>query len=172
MRPMPESGPQFLLLGALLAIPAALAMWQLLRLGRRADAVFRGASMPSAHKAFWLSLMLVGASIAIAGAWLAGLGFSAGWHVCGLGIAWFLSGFWIPANHDKELMSGVRESALTTCAVGTLSMVIGIGLAIFGPLQPVLGSGTWGDVVTFAGFAVHLGGLWVIAPGPGGIAVG
>ncbi|NBD95888.1 MAG: hypothetical protein GVY11_05365 [Gammaproteobacteria bacterium] len=169
---MSEDALRWLLLGALLALPAALALLLLLRLGRRADAIFRGRSMSTAEKGFWIALMLVGASIAIGGGWLVGLGFATGLHLGALGIAWFLSGIWVPAFHDRELMNGVRESGLGICTLGTLLMFIGIGLALFGPSHPVFGSGSWGDVIAFAGFAVHLGGLWVIAPGPGGIAVG
>lgn len=156
-----------------LAVPTSLFfLWQLLQLGRRADAVFRGRSMSTAHKKFWIALMVLGALIAIGGAWLAGLGIPIGWHIGGLGVAWFLSGFWVPAYHNQELMNGVREFGQGICTLGTLTMFIGIGLALFGPSQPVFGSGSWGDVITFAGFAVHLGGLWAIAPGPGGISVG
>jgi len=169
---MPDDVPRLLLLGVLVALPATVALWLLLRLGRRADAVFRGRSMSTARKKFWIALMLLGALIAIGGGWLVGLGFTPGWHLGALGLAWFLSGVWIPAYHDRELMNGVRESGQGICALGTLTMFIGLGLTLFGPSQPVFGTGSWGDVTAFAGFAVHLGGLWVIAPGPGGIAAG
>ncbi|WP_376695949.1 hypothetical protein [Wenzhouxiangella sp. EGI_FJ10305] len=161
-----------LLLLALVVPTGLFLLWQLLRLGRRADAVFRGRSMSVGQKRFWIALLLLGALIAISGAWLVGLEISVGWHIGGLGIAWFLSGLWIPAYHEEELMNGVREGAQGMCAFATLTMFVGIGLALFCPSEPIVGTGSWADVVTFAGLALHLSGLWVIAPGPGGIAVG
>lgn len=169
---MPDDPVKLIVLTAVVAIPAALALWGLLRLGRRADAVYHGRSMSTLHKRLWIGLMILGALIANCGAWLAGLGSPVGWHLLGLGAAWFLSGIWIPAYHDRELLNGVREAAQGTCAFGTLIMFTGIGLTLFGSPAPIIGTGSLGDVTTFVGLAVHIGSLWVIAPGPGGIAVG
>lgn len=163
------------LLIVVLAVGLVVGLWLLARfwrLVRRAGSNLRRRDFPAAQKRFWLTLLFVGKLLAVGGAVAAGASVPWGWHVMALGVAWAMTAVWFPAYQFDELMNGVRGGAGGLCLVGSVILLVGVGFAIFGSPAPVFGTGSLGDVITFAGFALVVGGLWSIAPGPGGIAVG
>jgi len=160
---------------AIVVASLVLALWLLgrfWRLVRRAACNLQHPDFPAAERRFWLSLLLLGKTLAVGGAVAAALSAPWGWHVTALGVAWAMTAVWFPAYQFDELSNGTRASSGMLCLAGSVILLIGIGFAIFGSPAPVFGTGSLGDVITFAGFALVLGGLWSIAPGPGGIAVG
>jgi hypothetical protein len=161
-----------LLLVVLPSLIGIFVVWKLLQMGRRAQRVFRSQMMAPGEKRFWLVLLAVGGFVALAGAVMAGQQVTVGWHIGGLGLAWFLTAIWIPAYHDRELMNDVRDWAYGACLIGSLMMLAGIGFVLFGSPEPVFGSASLGDLLSYFGFGAHLVGLWTMAPGPGGISVG
>lgn len=146
-------------------------LWLLWQFARFAAGGIRALCKPAVSrgfKAFGIGLLLLGCLVVAAGAVVAPNWSRGGMHLTLLGGGWVLGSVWLLSTAEQQFEKSLKMVVLSLFALGSLTNLAGVAWALAWPSPRWLGDASTPDLLSLAGFALLMSGLWTLAPGHGG----